>query len=427
MKNPKSQILLSPKNNAEQKRLMHGGNHNFRWFTRYQHLVLIGFILSVYLDIPSYLFVLNDSLLPKYFYFLFIFLVLPIIVLKDKAIFRYLQQPFVWWLAVFMVINIVHLIAELTDINANNDISNAIITRIDYFGLFLAIGFVVSITPTVSYQFLFPYLAVCITLLLVYDFLLPGVIYPIGYGYSVQGRAAATFINANRAGEALLLCLFLSIPVVRSWYLFLLYMLVGIGIYVTFSRAALIIWFFLGFFLFYIRSIPRYAFIVSFILIGFVYMAPALYQDYVLARTDSSSEKNIQERMLFTQDANLSDSSSHERIMVLEEGLKVFFENPILGGGACMTSFWALRSGPHNTSVLLAAEYGIFGVALFLWLLVILLRGNYIMNKEYQIVGTLLILYLSIFTHNIVESLYFMLSFSILTLTPRSLIFSSGS
>ncbi len=92
-----------------------------------------------------------------------------------------------------------------------------------------------------------------------------------------------------------------------------------------------------------------------------------------------------------------------------------------------MTSFWALRSGPHNTSVLLAAEYGIFGVALFLWLLVILLRGNYIMNKEYQIVGTLLILYLSIFTHNIVESLYFMLSFSILTLTPRSLIFSSGS
>ena len=334
MKNLKARILLSPKNSVVQKRLMQGGNHQFRWFTRYQNLVLISFMLLAYLDIPTYLFTLNNSLLPKYYYYVFAFLLMPIIMFKEKAIVRYLHQSFVWWLLAFIVLNLFHFIAELTDSNINNDISNAIITRIEYFGLFLALGFVVSITPTVSYQFLFPFLAVSITLLLVYDFLLPGVIYPIGTEGSVPGRAAATFINPNKAGEALLLSLFFSIPVVRSWHLLLLYMFVGIGIYLTFSRGALIIWLFLGVFLFYIRSIPRYAFIVSIILIGFVYMAPALYQGYVLTRTSSSSEKNIQERMLFTQNVDINDSSGQERMMVLEEGLKAFFENPILGAGA---------------------------------------------------------------------------------------------
>ena len=74
--------------------------------------------------------------------------------------------------------------------------------------------------------------------LVIWDFLSPGALYPIGTDGTTVGRAAATFINANRAGEAMLLTFVLAIPVLRPSYRAALLLLLGAGVIVTFSRAA---------------------------------------------------------------------------------------------------------------------------------------------------------------------------------------------
>ena len=106
----------------------------------------------------------------------------------------------------------------------------------------LLLGFACSITRTTSYERIFPFLAVLIPITVIVDFLHPGVFYPLGTEGTVPGRAAATFINPNKAGEAMLLTFLLAIPVLRPRYRALLLFLVGAGVILTFSRGAILGW-----------------------------------------------------------------------------------------------------------------------------------------------------------------------------------------
>ena len=131
-------------------------------------------------------------------------------------------------------------------------------TRIQYAVLAVLLGFACSITRTTSYERIFPFLAVLIPITVIVDFLHPGVFYPLGTEGTVLGRAAATFINPNRAGEAMLLTFLLAIPVLRPRYRALLLLLVGVGVILTFSRGAILGWMLLWLFLLLRKAVPKY-------------------------------------------------------------------------------------------------------------------------------------------------------------------------
>ena len=187
----------------------------------YEVAVLVVGLCLVYLDLPVYIHTQNDSLLPKYFYYALFVVVAPLLVLKLRSLIPYLISPFSLWAFGCITLNIAHLLLALID--GDQSRVSLIDTRIQYEVLAVVLGFACSTTRTTSYERIFPFLAVLIPIMVIMDFLKPGVFYPPGSEGTVLGRAAATFLNAGKAGEAMLLTFLLAIPVLRPRYLSLIH------------------------------------------------------------------------------------------------------------------------------------------------------------------------------------------------------------
>ena len=90
------------------------------------------------------------------------------------------------------------------------------------------------------------------------------------------------------------------------------------------------------------------------------------------------------------------------------------------GAGAGATDSGASRLWPHavsthNQLISLAAEYGIAGVALWVWLLALLVRGRYLRDRIMQTALILLFCMMTFFTHNMFDFPYWLLTFALLS------------
>ncbi|MGH8526002.1 MAG: O-antigen ligase family protein, partial [Gammaproteobacteria bacterium] len=248
------------------------------------------------------------------------------------------------------------------------------------------------------------------------DFLNPGVFYPLGTDGTVPGRAAATFIGAGKAGEGILLTFLLAIPVLRPRYRALLLLLVGAGVIVTFTRAAILGWMLLWLFLLLRKAVPKYSLAFPLVALGTLPLLLGVFESYLSGREDLADVlDNMLDRLDFFQRRAFDDDSGLERVQVLEVGLDLFLENPIFGAGAFATHLWSLRPSTHNQAVLLAAEYGVFGIALWVWLAVILWKGKYFQDKTFQMTACAGFVFLSMFTHNMFDFVYWLLTFALVS------------
>lgn len=384
-------------------------------FGLYQTSALVVILCLVYLDLPLYIYERYEGFAPKYFYYAFFVVVAPLLILRFRSLSSYVISPFSLWAFGLIVLNITHMSFALID----GDLSRAslIDARIQYALLAVLLGFACSITRTTSYERIFPFLAVLIPTMVIVDFLHPGVFdllgRPEGGG---SGRGAATFINPNRAGAAMLLTFLLAIPVLRLRYRALLLLLVGAGVILTFSRAAILGGMLLWLFLLLRKAVPKYTLAVPLVALGVLPLLLGSFERYLEGRADlSAGLENLLGRLEFFQDQVLDDDSALERAQVLEAGLDLFLENPIIGAGAGATWLWSLRSSTHNQPVMLAAEYGAFGIALWLWLAVILWKGKYFQDKTFQLTAVIGFIFLSMFTHNMLDDLHWLLTFALVS------------
>jgi O-antigen ligase len=140
------------------------------------------------------------------------------------------------------------------------------------------------------------------------------------------------------------------------------------------------------------------------------------FESYLEGREDlSAGFDNLLGRLEFFQDQALDDSSALERAQVLEAGLDLFLRNPVFGAGAGVTDLWPLPVSVHNQLVMLGAEYGVFGIALWMWLAVILWKGKYLQDKTFQLPVVIGFAFLSMFTHNMFDFLYWLLTFALIS------------
>jgi len=140
------------------------------------------------------------------------------------------------------------------------------------------------------------------------------------------------------------------------------------------------------------------------------------FESYLSGREDlADGLDNILTRLRFFQVPAFDDDSALERVLVLEAGLDLFLESPIFGAGAGATYLWSLRTVPHNQPVMLAAEYGVFGIALWVWLAVILWKGKYFQDKTFQLSVAAGFIFLSMFTHNMLDFPYWLLTFALIS------------
>jgi hypothetical protein len=60
---------------------------------------------------------------------------------------------------------------------------------------------------------------------------------------------------------------------------------------------------------------------------------------------------------------------------------------------------WSHHGGTHNQLLMQAAEYGLFGIGMWVWLLLILWRGRFFSEPGLQLAMVFLFASMSMFTH----------------------------
>lgn len=368
----------------------------------------------IYLDIPSYLFVLNARLPPKYFYYALAVIVAPFLLLKLREFVLYMISPFSLWVLAEIIIHTHGLL------DGSEAMAQVIIFRVQYLILSILFGFTVSIARTESYEGVFRILATAIPVLVIIDFISPGTFYPIGTEATVLGRASAMYINPTRAGEAILLTCLLAIPVMRVQYRMPLLLLVGAGVLVTFSRGPILVWALFWLFLLITRKLPKYSSVFLIVVFAALPLLLSIFTSYLQARQDLGfGLSNILGRLDFFQTRSLNEDSAQERMAVLETGWRIFLENPIFGAGIGITDFqsniWPHRVNTHNQIVMVAAEQGVFGIALWVWLLVILWQGSYFQDTRFQLAAAVGTFFMSFFGHLMLSDLYWLMTFALIS------------
>jgi len=375
----------------------------------YQTLVLGGGLAAIYLNLPIYLYVLNNAPLPKTIFFGVFFMITPLMILQYRALAAYLMSPFVLWAALFLALNLVHLM----NFSATNEVGgmffadnygearqSVITTRAQYILFAIFLGSAVYISDHKRYLNVFILLMVLLPSAVMLDFAMPGVLYPVETDGAVLGRAAATFINPTMAGEAILLVFLFGCAVTAVRYRLPLFLLSGAGVMITFSRSSIIGWVLVLFILIIKKTLPRSALLSSAIVAVIVLAFVGQFESYLNSRQEFEyASANLLSRLNFFSSFTFDDDSSEERASVIRASWDMFLKNPLFGAGAGATQFWAHRGSTHNQLLLLAAEYGIFGIGLWIWLIFILWKGNFFQDKGLQLAMVFLFVFMSLFTH----------------------------
>ena len=402
-----------------------------RFFIRYHTLLMAAALGAMYANLPIYLYVLDAGLLPKFIYFGIFAFIAPLMVMRWQALGHYLVSPFALWALLLFSLNMIHLAgfsasadlggASFIDMHAEARRS-LIATRAQYVLFALFLGFVAYISPARTYLRIMIVLMAIVPCAVIVDFANPGLLYPVDLTGAVLGRAAAMFINPNLAGEAILHIVVLGFAVLGRRYRMPLFLLAGGAILTTFSRAAMIAWLvLLGLFI-YNKTLPKSAWISLGIALGILLVFIGSFESYISSRDEfEDAATNILSRLNFFSSFSFDDDSSEERADVIQAGWDLFLQNPLFGTGAGATHFWRHRGSTHNQLLLLAAEYGVFGILLWGWMLIMLCKSLFFSDRGLRYAMAFLFAFMSLFTHQMLDAAsYWLATFALVCATPGS-------
>lgn len=395
------------------------------------HAVVLGVALLVlFANLPLYAYTLRPAILPKFFFFGLFLLFVPLLLFKSRALTVYVVSPFALWASLLIILNLVHAASLTMDAGAIVLVQDyqqmeariaLVMTRIQYLAFAWFIGFAVMSCNRQSYQKVFVFLAVLLPCLVILDFVSPGLLYPLDAAGTVLGRAAAMFINPTMAAEALLLVFLFSCAVASPTFRLPLLILLGVALLVTFTRSAIVAWVLLWIVLIAGKVLPKSALVAMSVVIAVGLMFMGFFESYLSSRQDfAGAVANLQARLDFFSNAKLGDDSALERAQVLAAGWDLFMQNPIFGAGGGGTQYWSLRTSTHNQLMMMAAEYGVFGIAAWIWMVIILLRGQFFQNRSLQIAMVFLFVFMSMFTHQMLDSAsYWLATFALVSMKKR--------
>lgn len=187
----------------------------------------------------------------------------------------------------------------------------------------------------------------------------------------VAGRAAGMYVNPNISGQLLTMGMVLSVFALPKPLRFGYCLFVASGVFLTFSRGAIVLWIVAMIFLawedaFTLSRIPS---LLSMVLLIALLGTSLVAGDWLVAVKSSGLKryltKNTENRIgrsFMEQD----DFSARSRKLVARQGLQMFLEKPVLGYGLGSSQQLATRVSTHNMYLMLGAEQGIVGVALLL-------------------------------------------------------------
>ena len=322
---------------------------------------LVALILLSYWPTYNYLVLGGHS--PLLYYALPGFIALPLLFLRPATGLGLFHESIVWWFLVYVFSGMAWLLfAQDFPTPAGQQWRMRVLAAFFFFTIFLTVG--LSRPQPIALA-----AAACVLLAAAlnwYDVLRPSALVPLGLPGSNPGRSAGLFINANIAAAFILMGTIAVLPLAPEWLRGALLMVAVVGVAPTFSRfgwifSVLLVVMAAGF-----KLLNRRQLILIMCAVPLLMAAAGIYYQFML----QSGNENIIGRLSWFQTlGDRADFSVRERAYVAHQAWERFLDSPLYGQGIGVTLSRGARVGTHNMYVMLMAEQGLVGLALYLSLI----------------------------------------------------------
>ena len=252
----------------------------------------------------------------------------------------------------------------------------------------------------------------------------------------IVGRAAGLYGNSNQSAAALVLGLILGYAVVPGWLRGTFVAATAIGIIPTFSRSGILAWLLVvafftlraGFGVAQMRRVVVLAALVVGLLVSPVWgdIERELYERGTL-------NLNVLDRLAFFGGGEASDASTSERKAVATKAWSMVGEEPFRGHGTgASVRIDGFEVGTHNVYLAMMVDHGFLaGIAVIPLLLLATMWGATRRTLALTIPFAAFIAMWSLFSHNVLEERYILLSIgltaSVVAVAARSAAAEAGS
>jgi len=369
-------------------------------------IILITFF--VFSNILAYLTYLHKLPLPAFLIYL-VFSVLVLYVSNKIRISKYT----IFWASTYFILSTVYFFFSTDYIETTKYYKIAFITvlLLIVFNAVLLSGknHIKLARKTILYTTIFN------SILLIYDFMRPGLFIAFDSEIYNAGRATAMFLNSNIAGTVLLLGMIFSIDITKKQWREVYLLVILFGVLTTFSRSAILLYAIILVIYFVKKKINRKK-VLIYIGIAISFLTTAIASVIGYLKNNDISTSNIEGRIAFILSLGQEgqNHSSDERLWIVQKAFEIYTQNPFFGNGFAATRVWEYPVSPHNFYATSLAEYGLLAI-LILPLLLYMVKINaqgMILQTAYIFIFFIAIK--SIFTHNILESIFYIFCFSLM-------------
>lgn len=398
-------------------------NKKSKWLLYYQCALAVGAILICFTNLDTYMMFAVSGPSPKLWIFAFAVASCPLL-LSFSSIKKNFSGTLLVWLIGYLSISILYWGLGLPHQTAFEEFKTRALSV--FFMLLMSLIFCQgSIPQTWARRAM---LIVTFINILTYFY---GVVNPSAFvavtetqSAELTGRPSGFYVDANRAGCALVIGLIFSLNLIQKKYVLPFMIIILTGIFVTFSRSALIIWLIILALFLIRKEIPHRHLFIGTAVVGILLIAITLigenlldisgldYSDFLSA---NAMERINQVEFPIAADSFM-DSSGQARLFIVDFSWRKFLDLPFFGWGLGenleIEQMYEIRS--HNMYLLFMVEHGFLG-ALFLPLLVLAVTYNATKkNQTMSLAFAALILTWGLFSHNILEHREFLLIFSLM-------------
>ena len=239
---------------------------------------------------------------------------------------------------------------------------------------------------------------------------------PLAFSF-VTGRSAGLYINPNMSAVALILGMIMTIAVVTPRLRMLFALAIGLGVFLTFSRAGIIGWVLV--LVVFIKtgqiSLKR-SIIVG---LGVLFLASVVVGwqwEHIQYKLEDLGvlNRNVLTRVDWLAGNEEIDASSSERKQVAELGWEMFSESPVIGRGVGASIDWSYEKSSHNEYLNMMVDHGILGLFILPLLVVASTWRARGQSKLISISFAAFILVLGFFSHNVLSERHILIIFSLL-------------
>ena len=233
---------------------------------------------------------------------------------------------------------------------------------------------------------------------------------------NVVGRSAGLYGNPNAAGEALVLGMILSVTVLPSKFRAPFLLITGVGVFLTLSRGAILVWLiaFAGLMLIGKVRVKELLLTVSVsLLLVVAILLPRWDQFITTLERDGILNKNVMERIAWLSDpSGVSDDSGWEREYVAKQAWEKVAERPFLGSGTGSSHIAYIPS--HNQYLSFMQDHGLIGVAILPLLIVAVTWRAHGESKRIAMIFGFTVLLEGLFSHRVLNEEYMLLLFGVM-------------